>query len=395
LVAATVQALAVSAFNAPSTTFVNRVSEVRSVTTLNLIPISSGELTSEWGRVRRSNCNCNCPNCLDASSKGKSCACCFDTSLRMSTEVEEATEEVPAEVAAMDGIASSEEAHNTDRPARDSGIKKHKKGPKGTPLGELEVGAFVDGKVKTITSYGAFVDIGAASDALLHVSQLSTDFVSNVEDVVKAGDDVKVRITSVDTDKNQIALTMLTEEQEESAKSQRGGGNGGKRKERPQRSQGDRRTQIATMTALNEAGIDSEKFIEGEVVSALDFGAFVRFDASQLAESVTGELDGLVHISSLTTGRVDQVASVVSVGDKVQIRVKSVDAEGGKVSLSMITEEQEQESRPKRNAGGGGGGRGKSMFSESDMGAKDWKESLDKFQSENTASFSNAPVVRK
>lgn len=353
LTAATFQALAVSAFNAPSTTFVStRVS--------------------------------------DSSS---ACNCCFNTALSMSTEVE-ATEEVPAEVAAMDGIASEEEAHNTDRPARDSGIKKHKKGSKGTPLSDLEVGATVDGKVKTITSYGAFVDIGAASDALLHVSRLSTDFVSNVEDVVKAGQEVQVRIASVDTEKNQIALTMLTKEEEEAAKSQRGGGNGGKRKERPQRSQGDRRTQIATMTALNEAGFDTDKFIEGEVVSALDFGAFVRFDASQLAEGATGELDGLVHISSLTNGRVDSVASVVSIGGKVQIRVKSVDAEGGKVSLSMITDEQEQESRPKRT-GGDGGRRGKSMFSESDMGAKDWKESLEKFQSDNSANFSNGPLVRE
>jgi len=414
-VAATYQALVVSAFNVPSTPFVNsRGTDSSSVTTLNLIPISSGELTSEWGRVRRSNCDCKCAKCLDASSKGRLCDCCTNTSLRMSTEIEadgevpdvkteevpdvevtaEATVEVPAEVAAMDGIASSEEAHNTDRPARDSGLKKHKKASRGTPLSELEIGSTVDGKVKTITSYGAFVDIGAASDALLHVSRLSADFVSNVEDVVKAGQEVQVRIASVDTEKNQIALTMLTEAEEEAAKGQRGGGSGGKRKERPQRSQGDRRTQIATMNAVNEKGLDTNKFIEGEVVSTLDFGAFVRFDASQLAEGVTGELDGLVHISALQTGRVDSVGSVVSVGGKVQIRVKLIDAEGGKVSLSMITDEQEQENRPKRGGGGGGRG-GKSMFSDSDMGAKDWKESLEKFQSDTEASFSNAPVVQQ
>jgi len=303
--------------------------------------------------------------------------------------------EVPAEVAALDGIASEEEAHNTDRPARDSGLKKHKKpASKGTPLAELEVGATVDGKVKTITSYGAFIDIGAASDALLHVSRLSADFVSNVEDVVKAGQDVQVRITSVDMDKNQIALSMLTVEEEEAAKGQRGGGGGGgKRKDRPQRSQGDRRTQIATMNAVNAAGLDTNKFIEGEVVSTLDFGAFVRFDASQLAEGVTGELDGLVHISALMTGRVENVGSVVSVGGKVQIRVKQIDTEGGKVSLSMITDEQEQENKPKR--GGGGGGRGKSMFNDSDMGAKDWKESLEKFQTDTAVTFTNEAVVQK
>jgi len=408
-VAAT-QVLVVSAFTAPSATFVNsRVSDSSSITTLSLLPISSGEITSEWSRVRRSNCSCNCPACADASQKGKPCNCCVNTSLRMSeateeapTEVEavaevpaaEAAVEVPAEVAALDGIASSEEAHNTDRPARDSGLKKHtKKASRGTPLGELVIGATVDGKVKTITSYGAFVDIGAASDALLHVSRLSADFVSNVEDVVKAGQEVQVRIASVDTEKNQIALTMLTAEEEEAAKGSRGGGQGGKRKDRPQRSQGDRRTQIATMNAVNEKGLDSNKFIEGEVVSTLDFGAFVRFDASQLGEGITGELDGLVHISALMAGRVESVNSVCQVGGKVQIRVKQVDAEGGKVSLSMITDEQEQENRPK---GRGGGGRGnKGMFNESDMGAKDWKESLEKFNTESETSFSNAFVVQK
>merc|ERR1712008_380137 len=156
---------------------------------------------------------------------------------------------------------------------------------------------------------------------------------------------------------------------------------------------GDRRSQGATLKALSDAKHDTNKFIEGEVVSTLDFGAFVRFDASQLAEGVTGELDGLVHISALQTGRVDSVGSVVSVGGKVQIRVKLIDAEGGKVSLSMITDEQEQENRPKR--GGGGGGRGKSMFSDSDMGAKDWKEQMEKFDTDSNASFSNAFVVRE
>ena len=90
----------------------------------------------------------------------------------------------------------------------------------------------MDGRVKTITLYGAFIDIGAASDALLHVSRLSADFVSNVEDVVKAGQEAQVRITSVDMDKNQISLSMLTVEEEEAAKGlRRGGGGGGKRKD--------------------------------------------------------------------------------------------------------------------------------------------------------------------
>ena len=219
------------------------------------------------------------------------------TEAAVEVPTEEAAE-VPVEVNAMDGVASEEEAHNTERPARDSGIKKHKKGKSpGTPLADLEIGSFVDGTVKTITTYGAFVDIGVKTDALLHVSRLSDSFVSNVEDVVKAGDSVNVRIVSVDSEKGQVAISMLSEEAEQEAANSRRG-SGGKRKDRPQRSQGDRGAQIATLNALVEKGFDNAKFVEGEVVSALAFGAFVRFSVNELAEGVEGELDGLVYLCS-------------------------------------------------------------------------------------------------
>eukprot|EP00558_Chaetoceros_sp_UNC1202_P011014 CAMPEP_0197247602 /NCGR_PEP_ID=MMETSP1429-20130617/29713_1 /TAXON_ID=49237 /ORGANISM="Chaetoceros sp., Strain UNC1202" /LENGTH=377 /DNA_ID=CAMNT_0042708547 /DNA_START=49 /DNA_END=1182 /DNA_ORIENTATION=- len=315
-------------------------------------------------------------------------ACVMRTALFMS-EVEEVpveVEEVPVEVTALDGVASEEEAHNADRPARDSGIKKHKKEEGGKiAISDLVVGSYVDGTVKTVTSYGAFVDIGAATDALLHVSRLSNEFVSNVEDVVKAGDSVNVRIAGVDAAKGQVAISMLSEDDEAAAKAARGGG---RRKDRPQRSGGDRSAQVATINALADAGYDDTKMVEGEVVSTLDFGAFVRFDASQLDESVTGELDGLVHISALTAGRAESVTSIVSVGNKVQIRVRQLDTEGSKVSLSMITKEEEQASRPNNKPRR----RGRQMFSEDEMGAKDWKESLEKFQKENV-SFDNAFVI--
>ena len=295
---------------------------------------------------------------------------------------------VPEEVTAMDGVASEEEAHNAERPARDSGIKKHK-GRKnaGTPVAELEVGSMVDGTVKTITSYGAFVDIGASTDALLHVSRLSSDFVSNVEDVVKAGDKINVRIASVDAEKGQVALSMLSEEEESNAKEARS--SGGRRKQRPQRSNNDRSAQVVTLNSLNEAGYDESKFVEGEVVSTLDFGAFVRFDVSQFSEEVVGELDGLVHISALTAGRADSVKSLVSVGDKVQVRIRQLDLEDSRVSLSMISKEEEEANRPKRRENQNSGPQ---MFTEDEMGAKDWKESLDKMVSDNPE-FVNMPVI--
>lgn len=296
---------------------------------------------------------------------------------------EAAVEEVPAEVAAIDGVADETEAHNVDRPARGSGLKKHRSAKSGKALTEFEVGSSVEATVKTTTSYGAFLDIGATTDALLHVSQMSDDFVSNVEDVVKAGDVVTVRITNIDTEKNQCAVTMKSES---SGDSSRGGG-GGARRQRPRRSDGDREAQRESISKLAAGSISDDTFVEGEVVSMLDFGAFVRFDTSQFGDNYTGEIDGLVHISALAPNRVKDVGSIVSIGEKVQIRVKNVDADGGKVSLSMITKEDEQKAPPRQNKGGM-----KSPWSEKEMGPKDWKEQLDRVLS-TQGEFKNMPVI--
>ena len=308
--------------------------------------------------------------------------------------IEEAAAEdgVPVEVEAMDGVDSEEEAHNVERPARGSGIHKHKDDEKSSrvALKDLEIGAEVDAKVKTITAYGAFLDIGAKSDALVHVSRLSDDFVANVEDVVKQGEEIKVRIISVDTDKNQIAVTMRSAEAE--SKAAEGGRPAGRRRDRPQRSGADQAAQAATINKLAEAGVDDEKFVDGEVVSSLDFGAFVRFDTAQLGEGFEGELDGLVHISALAEGRTNAVTDVVAIGDKVKVRVRSVDSAAGRVSLSMITKDQEPAPREKRQGGGGGGSNFSAVANSwKDTGAADWKEQMGEIEQ---PSFTNTAVVQ-
>lgn len=291
----------------------------------------------------------------------------------------DAETEVPPEVESLDGIESEEEAHNADRPARAS-LKK-KSPQKGKPLSEFEVGSTVSAKVKTITAYGAFLDIGASTDGLLHISNLSSGFVSDVKEFLSEGQEIDVRIINIDEGKNQVGLTLLTEEEEEASKQprqprqQRGGRGGGG---------GARRDDSAVVAALAEKGFDSSQFVEGTVASTVDFGAFVRFDASQLNSEVEGEMDGLVHISALTTGRAASVTSVVNTGDKVQIRVKSID--GRKVSLSMISVEDEEAELERRRASSPG-----SMEPVSE-GAKDWQESLDKIQAEQ-ATFTNRPLV--
>lgn len=290
---------------------------------------------------------------------------------------EEAEDAVPPEVEAMDGIASEEEAHNAERPARSS-LKK-KSPEKGKELSEFSIGDTVSAKVKTITSYGAFCDIGATTDGLLHISNLSAGFVSDVKEFLKEGQEVEVRIMNIDAKKNQVGLTMMTEEEEQASKQPRqsrgggarGGGGGG----------GARKDDSAVVSALASKGFDDGQFVEGTVASTVDFGAFIRFDASQLNSEVEGEMDGLCHISALSTGRADSVTSIVKVGDKVQVRVKSID--GRKVSLSMISVEAEAAEAERRQSFGA---------EPEKQGAKDWKESLDRLQAD-MPTFVNEPMV--
>ena len=282
--------------------------------------------------------------------------------------------EVPAEVEAMDGVESTDEAHNVERPARSS-IKKKK--PAGKDLSEFSEGSMVKGTVKSIASYGAFVDIGASTDGLLHVSQLSASFVSDVNDVVSEGQEVEVRIVKIDSAKGQVGLSLLTEEEAAAAKPSRA----------PKRNN-NRRDDSAVLSALNEKGWDATVMVEGTVVSTVDFGAFVKVDASTLNSECEGSFDGLVHISSLKVGRVGAVTDVVKPDDKVQVRCKSID--GRKVSLTMLSvEDEEAKAAESGNQGGGGGFNDE--FDPGD-GAKDWKESVAAFEDEQPV-FKNTPLI--
>jgi predicted RNA-binding protein with RPS1 domain len=292
-------------------------------------------------------------------------------------------EEVPTEVASLDGIASTEEAHNTDRPARRE-LKK-KRTPKGKPLSELTVGSSVKAVVKSVASYGAFCDLGAASDGLLHISRMSKDYVGNVADILSVGQEVDVRIISIDQQKNQIALSLLTEEEETEAKaaaasaSQNKSRDNKRERRSPAGQQSSPRGPNPVLVSLVEKGFDSEKFVTGKVVSTVAFGAFVRIEANQFHESMEGDFEGLVHISALTTGRASSVADFVKVDDVVNVRVKSID--DGKVSLTMISFEDEQS---ESNA------RAEAQIERS--GASDWKESLERLKKDMPV-FSNSPLI--
>jgi elongation factor Ts len=240
------------------------------------------------------------------------------------------------------------------------------------------------GTIRSLTTYGAFCDFGAATDGLLHISRISDSYVKDVKDILSVGQEVEVRIVSIDAEKGQVALSLLTQEQENAAE-----------KEQPKRSSapraggggGQKREDSAILDKLSAAGWDSSLFVEGTVASTLAFGAFVRVDASQFGEGIEGSFDGLVHISALTAGRAASVAEYVKEGDKVQVRVKSIG--DGKVSLSMVSEEDEQAAR-QGNDGRGNDGRGNDAPVL--VGAADWAEQL-QARVDTMPVFFNGPVI--
>jgi predicted RNA-binding protein with RPS1 domain len=291
-------------------------------------------------------------------------------------------EEIPAEVVAMDGVENEEEAHNVDRPARQQ-LKKKK--PKGKDLSEFEVGSSVQGTVRSLANYGAFVDFGATTDGLIHISQLSTEFVGNVSDVVKEGQQVEVRIVNIDKIKGQVALSLMTADEEavankaaQDARQARSNNNNNNNR------QSSRRDSNSVLSSLVEKGWDASAMVEGTVVSTVDFGCFVRVDASKLNSECEGEFDGLVHISALRSGRVGSVTDVVSANDTVEVRVKSID--GNKVALTMLSVSDEEAKKEEQAERGEARGEGPGE------GAANWKEILVSFDT-SVPTFQNLAVV--
>ena len=158
---------------------------------------------------------------------------------------------------------------------------------------EIEVGKHYTGTVKSLTSYGAFVDIGGV-DGMVHISELSWSRIKHPSEVVKVGDTVDVYVISYDPEKKKISLGM---------------------KDRSQ----DPWTVFTTTYQVGDTA-------NVRVVKLMPFGAF--------AEVVPG-VDGLIHISQIADHRIEKPGDVLSEGDKVDVKITDVDMENKKVSLSI------------------------------------------------------------
>jgi small subunit ribosomal protein S1 len=163
-------------------------------------------------------------------------------------------------------------------------------GEKPTSINDLQPKMELTGTVKKVELFGAFVDVGVGHDGLLHISQLSTDHVRNVTDVVKEGDKVSVWVMAVDREKGRFNLTMI----------------------RPAEHTWD--------------DIKQNDILTGKVIRVERFGAFVDIGA---------ERPGRIHVSELSTEYVKNPEDVVKVGDEVKVKVLTVNAQKRQIDLSI------------------------------------------------------------
>jgi small subunit ribosomal protein S1 len=182
---------------------------------------------------------------------------------------------------------------------------------------QLQVGQDHTGVVARIRPFGAFVDLGGV-DGLVHVSEITHGRVKDPSEVLQVGQSVKVRILKIEDlggkgERVSLSIKRLLDDPWDVA------------------------------TRELRAG---EK-VQGEIVRIVDFGAFV---------CIAPGVDGLIHVSALATQRVKHPADVVSVGQKVEAWILSVDSETRRVSLSLVDPAERAERQPPRQRGGRGGG---------------------------------------
>ena len=159
---------------------------------------------------------------------------------------------------------------------------------------EIAVGQLCRGTVRSVTEYGAFVNIGGV-DGLLHISDMSWGRVAKPEDVVKVGDEVEVKVIKLDQAKKKISLSLKG-------------------------AMANPWTRVAEKYQVNEK-------VSGRVVRLQPFGAFVELEPG---------VDGLLPISELSwTRRVRHPSEIVKEGDVVQVAILSVEADKQRISLGL------------------------------------------------------------
>ncbi len=180
-------------------------------------------------------------------------------------------------------------------------LERQKEEARAKLLEQLEPGSIVEGVVRSLRDFGAFVDLGGV-DGLIHISQLSWDRVNHPSDVLSEGQKVRVRVEKVNTQTGKIGLSY--------------------------------RELLEHPWAKVEDELTVGSTVRGPVTRIAKFGAFVKLAAG---------VEGLIHISEMAHGRVRQVSDVVSEGEEIDVKILSIDTEAQRIALSLKATQPEPE----------------------------------------------------
>ena len=164
---------------------------------------------------------------------------------------------------------------------------------KASLLDSLNEGDVIKGKVARLTNFGAFVDIGGV-DGLVHVSELSHEHVQSPEDVVSVGQEVDVKVKSVEKDSERISLSI--------------------------------KDTLPTPFENIKGKFHENDVIEGKVIRLANFGAFVE---------IAPGVQGLVHISEIAHKHIGTPSEVLEPGQQVSVKILGIDEEDERISLSI------------------------------------------------------------
>jgi small subunit ribosomal protein S1 len=160
-------------------------------------------------------------------------------------------------------------------------------------LDELQEGTIKTGRVTSLADFGAFVNVDGA-DGLVHLSEISWERIEHPSEVLKVGQEVRVKVIAVDQERKRIGLSI--------------------------------RQLLPDPWVVKVSNLKEGQLVEGTITHLTKFGAFARLDE---------DLEGLIHISELSDQRINHPKEVVKEGDVVTLRVIKLDTERRRIGLSL------------------------------------------------------------
>lgn len=185
---------------------------------------------------------------------------------------------------------------NKDKQELSLGMKQSEENPWEKVEAKYPAGSYVQGKVRNLTNYGAFIELEEGIDGLLHINDMSwTKKINHPSAMLSKGDEVRAVVLNVDQERKRVALGLK---------------------------QLDDDPWVTLIPEKYHAG----DIIEGVVTKLANFGAFVE---------IGNDLEGLLHISELSDQKVDKPEDVVQVGQRVTVMVINIDTDDRKIGLSL------------------------------------------------------------